>query len=617
MATYTRTGSFLLAGQLAKDPFGTIHRAVVTTGAAFERHMLVRTFSDEIVQAGINTRLADVMKAAQVLGGSRAYGQGYRTEAGKVPVVACEFVPGRSLAQLIEKARLEQIPFGVDHALSVIQGVAQSVVQMHGKGLTHGVLSPHSVWVSFEGATQLLDAPYAASMAALAPKSVTVQTILSPYFQGGDQPLTRDLFGIGAILFELLTFEKLPVGLDAVGAALNRATLKAAQEEAPLPAEIKAFLGRLLLGTSPFTNMESFNQELERVLYDGDFSPTTFSLAFFMHTLFREENDKDTAAVKAEQSENYTGYTAVGEAMRSGAGRAEHIDTLQEEQEKSKKQVVIGGIAAAALLLLGGVYFMGRNRENPEMAALRQQLADLQRQQALQEQAKMDLQMKQQAESAKEQKLQEQLSQAKSATEKEAVQKQLEESKKQKAELERQAKELADRQKQIQAAQQVAAAKAQQAIDTPKQAAAQPPAPQQAAQNPPAPAANNPAPAQTPSAAPAPLPQAPQQVPENKPSAPAVEVPPAMVNQVVPVFPQRALLQKWELTKEHNVRLRIFVNEAGQALTVKVIEGVPGSFGFDEAAIDAAKQSTYQPATRDGKPVKAWTEVYFRFPRRR
>ena len=112
MATYTRIGSYLLAGQLAKDPFGSIHRAVVTTGAAFERHMLVRTFSEELVQAGIGTRLAEVARHAQALGGSRAYGQGYRTEAGKSPVVACEFVQGRSLAQLIEKARAEQVPFG-------------------------------------------------------------------------------------------------------------------------------------------------------------------------------------------------------------------------------------------------------------------------------------------------------------------------------------------------------------------------------------------------------------------------------------------------------------------------------------------------------------------------
>ena len=610
MATYTRTGSFLLAGQLAKDPFGSIHRAVVTTGAAFERHMLVRTFSDEIVQAGINTRLTDVMKAAQSLGGSRAYGQGYRTEAGRVPLVACEFVPGRSLAQLIEKARLEQIPFGVDHALSVIQGVAQSVVQMHSKGLTHGVLSPHSVWVSFEGATQLIDAPYAASLAVLAPKSVTVQTILSPYFQGGDQPLARDLFGIGAILFELLTFEKLPVGLDAVGAALSRATLKAAQEETPLPPEIKSFLSRLLLGTTPFTNMETFNQELERVLYDGDFSPTTFSLAFFMHTLFREENDKDTAAMKGEQSDNYTGYTAVGEAMRSGAGRAEHIDTLQEEQEKSKKNVIIGGVAAVAVLVLGAVFFLGGNRKNSEVAALQQQLADLQRQQALQEQANMDLKSKQAAEVIKEQKLQEQLSQAKSASEKEAVQKQLEESKLQKAELDRQAKELADRQKQLQAAQQAAAAKAQAVVEPTRQAP--PSVPPVVPQNIPGPQQTQNVPPPAPSNAAPLVPQT-----ESKPVAQAVEVPATLVNQVAPIFPMRAMAQKWELHKDHTVRLRIFVSESGQALTVKVVEGVAGSYGFDEAAIDAAKQSTFQPATRDGKPVKGWTEINFRFPKRR
>lgn len=607
MATYTRTGSYLLAGQLAKDPFGSIYRAVVTTGAAFERHMLVRTFSEELVQAGIGTRLAEVARNAQALGGSRAYGQGYRTEGGKVPVVACEFLQGRSLAQLIEKARAEQVPFGVDHALSVVQGVAQAVVQMHAKGLSHGALSPHSLWVSFEGATQLIDAPYAAALAALGPKSITVQTILSPYFQGGDQPLTRDLFGVGAILYELLTFEKLPMGLDAVGAALNRATLKAAQEDAPLPAEIKAFLSRLLLGTSPFTNVESFNQELERVLYDGDFSPTTFSLAFFMHTLFREENDRDQAAAKAEQADNYTGYTAVGEAMRSGAGRAEHIDTLHEEQEKSKKNVLIGGIAAGAILLLGGMYFLGRNRENPEMAALRQQLAELQKQKALQDQASMDLELKQKAESDKQQKLQEQLSATKSVAEKEAIQQQLEESKKQKQELERQARELADRQRQLQQAQAAAAAKAQAVTEPSRPPVPQPqPAPQQVQQQAPPPVV-------PPAAVPAQAAPAPQQAPA---PAAAVEVPPTVVRQVPPAFPMRAIQLRYELGKDHTVRLRVFVDESGRPLSVKVVEGVSGNYGFDEAAMEAAKQTQFTPGTKDGRPNKQWVEMSFLFPRR-
>src|SRR5512143_3104816 len=152
MGTYTRLGSYLLASELSGDSLGSIHRGVMIAGSNFDRHVLVRTFSEELFQAGMNTRLPEAGRVVPLLGGARIFGLGYRLEGGKSPHVAWDYVPGRTLAKLIEKAKVEQIPFGVDHALTVIQGVAQAIVQMQAKGVNHGILSPHSVWVSFEGA---------------------------------------------------------------------------------------------------------------------------------------------------------------------------------------------------------------------------------------------------------------------------------------------------------------------------------------------------------------------------------------------------------------------------------------------------------------------------------
>jgi len=89
-----------------------------------------------------------------------------------------------------------------------------------------------------------------------------------------------------------------------------------------------------------------------------------------------------------------------------------------------------------------------------------------------------------------------------------------------------------------------------------------------------------------------------------------------MVGQVTPMFPQRAFQMRWEANKDHVVRLKVYVGEQGQPLKVSVVEGVSGTFGFDEAAIDAAHKSTYAPATRDGKPIRGWTpEIPYRFQR--
>ena len=405
MGTYTRVGSYLLASELASDPFGAIHRAVVIAGSSFDRHVLVRTFSEELFQAGLGSRLAEAGRVVPLLGGARVFGVGYRIESGKTPHVAWDYVPGRSLAQLIDKAKQEQIPFGVDHALTVIQGVSQGVVQMQAKGVSHGLLSPHSVWVSFEGATQLVDAPFASVAKSLLAKAPTAKHKLASYLQGPDNdPLQQDLFALGALLYELLTFERLPVGGD-FQSILDQATLKAAQEEAPLPAEIRAFLGRLLLGRQPFATMEAFNTELERVLYDGEYSPTTFNMAFFMHTLFREENDRDALAMKAEQGDNYLAYTAAGEAMRSGATRVENVDGPGGTEEAKVEgalfktaALLVGSFLGVAVLLGLGYLFFGRNNNN---SAIQKQLAELQQMKQQFEQQKAELDNKAKAEGEK------------------------------------------------------------------------------------------------------------------------------------------------------------------------------------------------------------------------
>ena len=603
MGTYTRLGSYLLASELASDPLGSIHRAVVIAGNSFDRHVLVRTFSEEMFQAGMNARLTETSRVVPLLGGARIFGMGYRIEGGKSPHVAWDYVPGRSLAQLIDKARQEQIPFGVDHALTVIQGIAQGIVQMQAKGVSHGVLSPHSVWVSFEGATQIVDAPYATLAKSLLAKAPATKHKLASYLQGPEtDSLQQDLFALGAVLYELLTFERLPVGGD-FQAVLEQATLKAAQEDTPLPAEIRAFLGRLLLGRQPFATVEAFNTELERVLYDGEYSPTTFNMAFFMHTLFREENDRDAVAMKAEQADNYLAYTAAGETLRSGATRVEHLDGHAEAQTSQKNSTLLIGGGLAAIVVLGlGYIFFGRAKVDP---AMQKQLAELQLMKVQLEQQKSDLDAKTKTESDNVAKLQKQQSETKSVEEKIKLQKQLDEAQARKLELERQQKLTEQKAVDQKLAEQKLAE--QRKAET---KVALPP--------PPAPEVPKPQPMQESSRAAA-VPTPGQQTAAQPSTAAApVNEPARVVTQVPPAFPMRANQMRWETNLDHYVRLKVFVGEQGQPLKVSVIEGVPGAYGFDEAAIEAANKSTFAPATRDGKPIRGWTpEISYKFQKRR
>jgi TonB family protein len=61
------------------------------------------------------------------------------------------------------------------------------------------------------------------------------------------------------------------------------------------------------------------------------------------------------------------------------------------------------------------------------------------------------------------------------------------------------------------------------------------------------------------------------------------------------------------------VRLSVLVGADGKAADVRVRDGDGSAFGFDEAALDAARRTVFQPATRDGVPGRMWTELLLTF----
>ena len=55
----------------------------------------------------------------------------------------------------------------------------------------------------------------------------------------------------------------------------------------------------------------------------------------------------------------------------------------------------------------------------------------------------------------------------------------------------------------------------------------------------------------------------------------------------------------------------------GHSLTVITVKaelaGKEAGFGFDDEAMSAARKSTYEPATKDGVPVKFWHTLAVEF----
>jgi TonB family protein len=62
-----------------------------------------------------------------------------------------------------------------------------------------------------------------------------------------------------------------------------------------------------------------------------------------------------------------------------------------------------------------------------------------------------------------------------------------------------------------------------------------------------------------------------------------------------------------------DVHLDILVDEQGKVMEALVREGDTADLGFNEAAVNAALATPFQPATRWDLPGKAWTELIIEF----
>jgi TonB family protein len=91
------------------------------------------------------------------------------------------------------------------------------------------------------------------------------------------------------------------------------------------------------------------------------------------------------------------------------------------------------------------------------------------------------------------------------------------------------------------------------------------------------------------------------------PEAVTVDVPPRARTVTRPVYPAAALRSGVGGV----VLLRVLVSETGQPLQVEVVRGIRSDLA--DAAIAALQRWTFDPARKNGRPVRAWTTISIPF----
>jgi TonB family protein len=645
-------GRYLLLKKLTEDPLGEIFRAGrVGKEGGMEQVVLLRVFNGkgldgEKLWARVSGRAAvqEILKSPYigngvVLGRVRSF-----------PYTAYDYISGKSLATVFAQSVRQHSPVPTDHALLIAERLALALAaayesRVQDERVLHGFVVPHLVMISNEGETRLLGfevAPGLRDLAAGGWQDEALRPYLAPETLSGT-PTSRadDVYSLGAILFELLTGERLPAApAEGYAGVIDAAQLP--NEGTALPPPIAALLKKSLVPREQrIADAVTWHKTLSKLMIDSNFSPTTFNLAFFMHNLFRDEIERESQEIQAEKRlelpQRSTAVFPVAAPVAAAAPDARESTgvregTLPGTRAQAAQAAAPGrkplwiGIAAAVLVALaaGGYFLFGRGgapaAPPPAAAPAAQPAAALPgavppggapaagapaaptpEELQAQIQKMFEARSKEMEDKFKGQ-YDDRIKQ---------LQQQLDESRKAAG-----AGQASKPDRSPLAEPPPAAPAETHAVQKPEPAAAS--APQTAVPQPSGTAGGQAA-ATTDKPVPAPAPANPAPVQPAAPKSQQVQVgdlvqpgsgvvAPKLSSSLDLRYPPAAR----HLNRAAVVDVKVLVDEHGKVIDADRI-GAKVGFGFDEAAVDAVRRAVFQPAVKEGVRVKMWTTLRVNF----
>ena len=267
--------------------------------------------------------------------------------------ISYEHTEGKSLAAILDRCRQEVFPLQIEHSLLIASKVCSALEYAHGRKSEagryfHGLLTPACILVSYEGEIRVKGFGYWPSRVkeVLAPEELRY---LAPEQRNGPGEPGSDVFALGAILFEALTGGVPVPGTEVEQVETARLTSPQGDDD-KVPAPVAEILRRSLAAdpAARYPDVQDMRKALDTLLFSGDFSPTTFNLAFFMHSLYREDIEREARRLKEDREASYLEFLTDEAARATPPVRPAPVPPPSARTEPLDARAIAARVPAAA-----------------------------------------------------------------------------------------------------------------------------------------------------------------------------------------------------------------------------------------------------------------------------
>jgi TonB family protein len=379
MAKKEKFGKFVLLEEIDASGLGTEYRAAKLGPAGLEKIVTVLRLTPALSAnaEGVKLLMDQVKFAAQLQNPNIIKILGIGGKVGSPCWVSYEFFDGKNLKAVFSRCRQDGFPFSVDHALLITSKVSAALEYAHARKIEgggryfHGFVTPANVLVSYEGEVRLRGFGYWPARAReLGAVSESDALYLAPeQAAGGAGDVKSDMFSVGALLYEMLTGQP----LQEPGKPFDPARVTAARLQSPttdddaIPKPIREILQKSLAAApaARYADIQDMRKAVDLLLFSGDFTPTTFNLAFFMHSLFRDDIDRETKTLKDEREATYLEFLTEEPTRPPVAAAPSQSETVAAPRAERPAAAESAGVPVVAAATVAASADAVRRREEP------------------------------------------------------------------------------------------------------------------------------------------------------------------------------------------------------------------------------------------------------------